>query len=378
MINLFEPIIPDESLDGVGSVFESKWLGRGQVVKKFETSLSLFLGADDAQITTMSCCSDAIFAILPVIKKHSNRKKVIVPAISFPAVGSAVIEAGLDLVIVDVDADTGNICMAALQQCFDDDVLAVFITHYGGNPVDISGLREFVGTDVFILEDSACALGSVLENGDAVGMHGDFSCWSFDAMKLLVTGEGGAARIGNGEVMTEFKESLYLGLPASEKSGLDRAGEAAEWWSYSLNSFGRRSVFSDINAAIGLPQFKTLSVKLDRREIVRKRYIGAINRNPSLQVTARGGCKTYSNYFFTVLSDQRNQLAAYLKNNDVYSTFRYYPLDKIELFRRNSVIMDLAGSNSFSSRALNIPIHDALTEADIDFICKLLEEYRPS
>ena len=375
MINIFQPEIPGASLDMLSKVFDSNWLGRGKLVAEFELRFSQFLNAERQEITTMSCCSDAIFAILPIIKKRSPARKVLVPSISFPAVGSAVIDAGLELVLVDVEADTGNISLDAVKQNFDDDVLAVFITHYGGNPVDVSGLRGIVGSKVFILEDSACALGSVLDDGTSVGLQGDFACWSFDAMKLLVAGEGGGARILDKDICTEFKESLYLGLPSSEKSGLDKADESSEWWSYELNSFGRRSVFTDVNAAIAIPQFDLLNEKLLRRSWIREQYVSSIKKNSGLQFSPQTGCETYSNYFFTVLCESRNELAHYMRENGVYTTFRYYPLNRIDLFTNHAVIGKMEGSNSFSARALNIPIHNGLKDRDVFSICSLLETY---
>lgn len=376
MINIFQPEISESSLNMVSKVFESNWLGRGKLASDFELRLSQFLNAEKSEITTMSCCSDAIFAILPIIKSRSTAKKVLVPSISFPAVGSAVIDAGLELVLVDVEADTGNISLDSVKENFDDDILAIFITHYGGNPVDISSLREIVGSKVFILEDSACALGSVLDDGTSVGLQGDFSCWSFDAMKLLVAGEGGGARIFDEDIRTEFKESLYLGLPAREKSGFDKVSESAEWWSYELNSFGRRSVFTDVNAAIAIPQFDLLQERLAKRKEIREIYIKHIEANNELQFSSQTGCSVYSNYFFTVFSDSRNKLAHFLKAKGVYTTFRYYPLHKINLFVNAAKVTDMGGSNAFSSKALNIPIHNSLSETDVNYIAKLLADYR--
>jgi len=377
MINIFEPHLTNESLEAVNEVFESKWLGRGVLAADFEKSLADFLSVSPLSLSTMASCSDAIFAILRLLSKETGRRKVLVPSISFPAIGSAVIEAGLDLIIVDVEALTGNICLENLLQDINnnDEVLAVFITHYGGNPVDIEKLRDIVGNEIYILEDSACALGSVLVDGSSVGSKGDFSCWSFDAMKLLVAGEGGAARFNDPELLRRFKQYLYLGLPPSAKSGLDKANGNENWWSYQLNDFGRRSVFTNINAAIALPQFATLSEKLERRGEIREHYIKCIAKNTSLSYARQRGCSRYSNYFFTVLSERRDDLALFLKDRGVYTTFRYFPLHLIDLFVSVGTIGEMAGANSFSSCALNIPIHNGLTDYEVKKIGKLLQEF---
>ncbi len=374
MINIFEPNIPLASLNLLDSVFKSKWLGRGKLANQFEENLSTFTGLPRSEITTMSCCTDAIFAILPILKRHSSKKKVLVPSISFPAVASSVVQAGLELVIVDTDPKTGNISHESIKKNMDNDVLAIFLTHYGGNPVDVNLLRSEIGSSVYILEDSACALGSVLDSGHHVGSQGDFSCWSFDAMKLLVAGEGGAARLSDTDLLIELKQELYLGLPASDKSGLDKSEEASEWWSYNLTSPGRRSVFTDVNAAIGLPQFTLLDNKLIRKQTIRDYYLDCL-RNTNIGVVEQNGCKNYSNYFFTVQSSDRNKLAYFLKENGVYTTFRYYPLHKQDIFS-NSTGGLLNGSNYFSENSLNIPIHDTLSEKDINKIADLLSQFK--
>ena len=69
MINIFQPKITEESLELVKKVFESNWLGRGSLVSEFELELSKYLSIPKSQLTTMSCCSDAIFAIIKLLSQ---------------------------------------------------------------------------------------------------------------------------------------------------------------------------------------------------------------------------------------------------------------------------------------------------------------------
>lgn len=375
MINIFQPNITQESIHLLKNVFESNWLGRGKVVSEFESKLSAFLSIDKSKLTTMSCCSDAIFAIIKVLSDIDSRKTIIIPSISFPAVGSAVKASGLNLKIIDINPSNGNISLDHLKDAIDEDTLGIFCTHYAGIPVDTKQIREIVGDKIYILEDSACALGSFFEKNVSVGSFADFSCWSFDAMKLLVAGEGGAAYIKDEEIMKRFKEYLYLGLPAQDKSGLDKSGDDNNWWEYQLNDFGVRSVFTDINAAIALPQFKTLNRALQKKENIRKKYIESIKNNKFLSYSIQEGAFKYSNYFFTVLTEHRDNFARYMKGNGIYCTFRYYPLNEIDIFKDTSQIGLMDGTNIFASQALNIPIHHNLTDDNIERICESLASY---
>ena len=374
MINIFQPSVGKESILGLEEVFNSNWLGRGAQVSTFEEKLSDFLKVSGQNIHTIACATDAIFGVFRILNFRTTKKEVIVPSISFPAVASAIVEAGLKPVIVDVDPLNGNVSLDSVKQALNGQTAAVFITHYGGIPVDVEKLRKIIGSDVYILEDAACAFGTFI-NGKACGTLGDFGCWSFDAMKMLVAGEGGACHFSNEELSKKAKEYFYLGLPVSGKSGLDKASGTTRWWEYQLESPGRRSMFTNINAAIALPQFSALQENFTRRDSIRKQYCKVLDSHSSIKYCKQDQIDVeYSNYFFTIFSDERDKLAKYLKDNNVYTTFRYFPLHEINIFKEYSR-GELDGARKFSENALNIPIHHSLTTSDVRLICDLLENW---
>jgi aminotransferase len=374
MINIFQPSVGKDSLLAIKDVFDSNWLGRGELVRTFEKNVSEFFNVSGKNVHTIACATDAIFGVFRILNLQNTKKEVIIPSISFPAVASAVLEAGLTPVIVDVDPLNGNISLDSLKEALNSQTTAVFVTHYGGIPVDIEKLRAVVGDKVFILEDAACAFGTFVD-GNACGTLADFGCWSFDAMKMLVAGEGGACYFSDESVAKKAKEYFYLGLPVSDKSGLDKASQSDRWWEYQLNSPGRRSMFTNINAAIAIPQFPSLSGNFSRRDDIRLKYCKVIDSNNKLNYSKQDQENVvYSNYFFTILSSERDQLAKYLKDNGVYTTFRYFPLHEIDLFRSYSV-KNIDGARQFSETALNIPIHHNLSDADVDVISGLLSRW---
>lgn len=368
MINLFEPHVGQKSIDLLEEVFRSKWLGRGANAVEFEKRLAELLRTDLSKLHTIANCTDAIFGAFEVLGIAPG-KEVIVPSISFPAVGSAILAAGLIPKIVDIDLKSGNINLDLVVNALSSKTAAIFVTHYGGIPVDIKRLRELVGSDIFIIEDAACALGTFI-NGVACGTEGDFGCWSFDAMKLLTCGEGGAIYVTDSERMNHAKEYFYLGLPAQAKSGIDRQATDSRWWEYQLNTPGRRSIFTNINAAIGLPQFDTLAIALDRRKAIREQYCEVLDKCDGRYLRQDDPNVVYSNYFYTVITDRRDELASFLKKNQIYSTFRYYPLHLINLFQPYAE--DCSAATVFSNTALNIPIHQSLSDVNVAHIADSL------
>ncbi len=371
MINLFEPDIGKQSFELLGDIAKSRWLGRGSHVVEFEKLFAAFQKLDPAHVHTISCCSDAIFGVLDIVGVEVG-EEVIVPSISFPAVGSAVVKHGAKLVVVDCIANTGNVDIEAIGNAVTERTKAVFVTHYGGAPVDIAALRAIVGPEILILEDAACAFGS-FRQGVSIGTEGDFGCWSFDAMKLLTCGEGGAVYFKDRKHVERAKEYFYLGLPAQSKSGIDRQGTDDRWWEYQLTSPGRRSIFTNINAALGIPQYESLLDVLEKRASIRRRYMDSLINVGGIFVEQTDQSVTYSNYFFTVLSSKRDKLASYLKEKGIYSTFRYYPLHLIDIFKPYA--LQCKGAFDFSESALNIPIHQNLSDDDVGKICDALTEF---
>jgi dTDP-4-amino-4,6-dideoxygalactose transaminase len=128
MINLFEPDLGPQELALLAQVAATKWLGRGSYVSEFETLFAEFQKVDSHQVHTISCCSDAIFGVLDILGIHAG-DEVIVPSISFPSIGSAVVKAGAQLVITDSCADTGNIDLNKLLGSVTPKTKAVFVTN---------------------------------------------------------------------------------------------------------------------------------------------------------------------------------------------------------------------------------------------------------
>lgn len=376
MINIFQPDVKLADLDILKEVLDSNWLGRGPMVAQFQKEFASLQNIQSDDVHTVSCATDAIFQILKVLKRKLDGGSIIVPSISFPAVGSAVIENGFDLVICDVDDATAQINISEVEKVVEsrNDVAAVFLTHYGGSAVNIDEIRAILPQGVLILEDSACALGSFNHTGDAVGTRGDFSCWSFDAMKLLVCGEGSAVHINDEELMTLFKEQCYLGLPTKQKSGIDSSTANDRWWEYQMTCFGARSVFTDIQAVIGLSQIPKLKPKLDAKQRTRDMYDDVICNLKKLSLVQNVNVSESSNYFYTIKSQKRDELAHFLRKNGVYTTFRYFPLSEIDLFK-DYMFGDCPNASYISNNFLNIPIHDSLQDSEVSKICELMKDF---
>src|SRR5262249_19662988 len=120
------------------------------------------------------------------------------------------------------------------------------------------------------IEDSACSVASCYR-GRACGTFGQFGTWSFDAMKILVTGDGGMIYCNALEWANLAEERLYLGLMST--SGLASAQTVkGKWWEFSISGFARRAVMNDMASAIGLVQLRRLPGFIARRRQIHQLY----------------------------------------------------------------------------------------------------------
>jgi dTDP-4-amino-4,6-dideoxygalactose transaminase len=312
MINIFQSSLGQQELDEIKKVFKSNWLGRGSVVQEFEMKFAKNLQANPDNFYAISSCTEGLFHAAKLFNFQPG-DEIIVPSISFIAAGSAVVDAGAKLILCDVDKHSLNATADLIAEKITSKTKALILNHYGGHPCDMDGIMELAKKhDFYVIEDSACAVQSFYK-GKACGTIGDMGIWSFDAMKIIVTGDGGMVHLNSKELLENFKEQSYLGLPASSKSGMDKSKEVNNaWWEFQINRPGRRAIMNDITGAMGLAQMQKLSSFINRREEIYNTYNDAFSLIESI-ITPPKLIANSSNsyYFYWIQIEERNMLAQY-------------------------------------------------------------------
>lgn len=375
MINIFQPSVGSEELDEVQKVFDSNWLGQGEYVKAFEKDFADNLQAKPEQFTATTSCTEAIF-LAGDIFDFKKGDEVIVPSISFPSIASSIISKEATIVFCDVDKYSLNVRAEDIKKEITENTKAVFITHYGGVPCEMDDIVDLCQKhNIMILEDSACAVRSFYKD-KACGTIGDMGMWSFDAMKIVSTGDGGMIYLKSDDSMVIAKEQMYYGLPLKQKSGLDSSDNGNQnWWEFNLTRPGRRSIMNNVTAAIGVAQMKKLDIFINRREEIYDKYVNELKDLTWLKLPPKlKNYATSSYYFFWIQLEQRDELARYLLDNEVYTTFRYWPLHKVDYLTQYS-IKEYPNSEKISKVTLNLPLHQSLTDKEVDKVIDLIKAF---
>ncbi len=372
MINVFQPSLGKEELDRIEQVFASNWLGKGKLNDEFETGFAAHLKTTREHVFTTNCCSEGLFSSMHIFDIHEG-DEVIMPSISFVGAGNAVCAAGAKLVLCDVDKRTLNVRACDIEKKITNKTKAIMLIHYGGVPCEMDEIKALAEKHhLYLLEDSACSVSSTYK-GQACGTIGDMGMWSFDAMKILVCGDGGMIYLKDPEKKIAAEKWLYFGLES--KSGYSNSVDK-KWWEYDVSSFGHRSIMNDVTAAMAVEQLKKLPSFIQRRKEITERYneqLQGLNWLDLPQPLPDYCTSSYYFYHIQVKQDgHRDLLAKYLRDHDIYTTFRYYPLHRVKHY---AIQGDFPNTDYAADHTLCLPVHQSLSNEDVDEVARRIREY---
>ena len=364
-INVFQPQLGIEELNAVEKVFRRNWPGRGEECDNFESEFANYHKSNPAKFIATNSCSEAIFQIL----EHIGLKdfEIIMPTNSFVACANAAVNSGMKLVLCDVDEITGNPSLNDIQKVYTPETRVILVQHFGGIPTDVEPIAKWAKLNgIILIEDSAGALGSRTESGTICGLAGDFGVWSFDAMKMVVAGDGGMIYCANIEDAKTLRSRIYLGLTL--ESGIKANGKTNRWWEFQIETPGRRSIMNDITASIARIQLSKLDSNITSRKNNAEYYLTNLKHLKDIIFPIDDYFNLTCHYFFPLhfKNGKRDIVAKHLTDNGVYVTFRYFPIHKINYFGINQ---EFANSNRFQDNTLLIPQHSSLSVKDLERIC---------
>ncbi len=280
--------------------------------KELETALCDRLGVSYAQLTSSgtSALSTAMAAL-----GIGAGDEVIMPCFTFVASFEAVLMAGAIPVLVDID-ESLTLDPAAVKAAITDRTKAVMPVHMCGAMADLDVLSEICKNNNLLLLEDACQSFGGTYKGKALGTIGDVGTFSFDFVKTITCGEGGA-------VVTNDKD-IYGRCDAFSDHGHDHLGvdRGAD-----LHPFiGYNYRISELHAAVGLAQLRKLDHFLQIQRKVKRIFKEALSELGGITFRSlpheEGDSATFLAFYLPAEENARNAVA--LLKKEGISAFYYY------------------------------------------------------
>jgi dTDP-4-amino-4,6-dideoxygalactose transaminase len=346
VIRLAWPDLGEEELAAIADVLQTGQLTMGPRVAEFEDGLA---AACDVEHAVAVSSGTAALHLAVLALGIGAGDEVIVPAYTFPATANVVALAGATPVLVDVDPETMNVRPEAVAEAVTERTRAVMVVHLFGRPARWEEIEAALPEGVELVEDAAGALGA--RRGErACGGLGRLGCLSFHPRKVVTTGEGGAVTTNDGELAERIRTMRHHG-----------------WHGPELPAAGLNYRLSDVLCALGIPQLRRLDAMLAERERLATRYAERLPhevRAPAADEGDRHGWQAY-----VVQLERRDEALAALRDADIEAQIGTYALHRLGAYRTQG---PFPGAAQVYERALALPFHNRLTDADVDRVAEVL------
>lgn len=332
-------------------------LAEGEQVYEFERRCATAFGLP--RVLAMSSGTGALHASLYFAGVRPGDEVISTPITAEPT-NVAVLHVGGTVVWSDVDPRSGNADPAAIERAITPRTKAILIVHYAGYPVDMEGVMAVSHRHgIPVIEDCAHAIGA-RSAGQPVGTHGDFSIFSFQAIKHMTTVDGGLLAFRDSSLEDNIKRFRWFGMDKGvARTNLDVSSVG---WKYNMNN---------VTATIGLCQLDTIDQRvaahIENGHYYDRAFAGMRHVAPAHFLD----CDQPSYWLYTLLCDDSDAVEKALQAEGIGASKLHRRNDLHSLFASSR--RPLPGADEFARRYLHLPVGWWVTPEDRDRIVKIVE-----
>lgn len=326
-------------------------------LREFEENLARFVGTKYA--VGLNSGYDALHLSLRAAGIGAG-DEVIVPAHTFVATCSAVVNVGATPVLIDV-TDDFNLDVTKIESAITNRTRGIIPVHLSGWMADMPAVMAIAKAhNLVVVEDACQSLGSRI-NGKRAGSWGLTGCWSFYPFKILGGyGDGGAITTDDPEVARFARRMRF--------NGEDR--ESGEY-----HGHGFTCLLDNLQAGFLDVKLRYLPAWIERRKAIAERYRRGLSDLPDLMLPhySRPGFEhVYQNY--TLRSAQGNDFSGHMKAHgvEVLTQFRkpYYRHAALKLEDRGFPVTE-----AISREVCSLPLAVELTGEEIDYVIAVAQAF---
>ncbi|WP_236716832.1 DegT/DnrJ/EryC1/StrS family aminotransferase [Elizabethkingia anophelis] len=392
------PFVDQDVINEVVDTLESGWITTGPKVKALEEEVSKLTRAPRA-LAVNSWTSGAILILKWFGIKEGD--EVIIPAYTYSATALAVLHCGATPVMVDVKDDF-TVNPDEIKKAITAKTKVIMPVDIAGLPCDYDAINNIVKDEkyialfnassenqkklgrILVLSDAAHSVGAIYQQKQT-GIWADITIFSFHAVKNITTSEGGAICINLPYPFNNDDEYAIMRLwtlNGQTKDAFTKSQGGGNSWKYDIVFQGLKVNMPDVCAAIGLAQIRKYTARLlEERKRVAMRYQDFFSHRdwaqlPILEDEKRISCyHLYALRIKNISEEQRDQIMELIALAGVSVNVHFIPMPMLTLFKNLGYsIRNYPVAYDNYSREISLPIYPQLSNEDIDYICKTIEE----
>lgn len=276
----------------VKQAFDTNWVAPlGPNVNQFEAAISASLSSVTPFYTAALISGTSALHLALRLLSVNIGDVVMVQSFTFCGTTNPVSYQGAEIVFIDSEPDTWNMCPEALTQALEEyygkNVKAILPVHLYGMPAKMDEIQAIANRYMVpVIEDAAEALGSSL-NGYPCGTFGLMAALSFNGNKIITTSGGGALVSYSKEYIDQAR---FLATQARDEAP-----------HYQHSQIGYNYRMSNIVAGIGLGQMEVLNERVNQRRSNNQRYREFFKDISGITFQTEPNTDYFSNFWLTAI-----------------------------------------------------------------------------
>jgi len=371
--------ISQDDINAVIDVLKSDWLTQGPAVPAFESAIAEYCGAHYACATNSATSALHIACLALGVGKGDI---VWTSPISFVASSNCALYCGADIDFVDIDLETGNMSVAALQEKLtlakqNQQLPKVVIpVHLAGQSCDMAAINALAKEYGFkVIEDASHAIGAKYK-GKPVGscVYSDITVFSFHPVKIITSAEGGMAVTNCAELNKKMSRLRSHGLTNIPEEMTEPSHGP---WYYQQLELGFNYRMTDMQAALGLSQLKQLDNFVSVRNDIATTYNHAFANSTLAHLTQSDDC--YSSYHLYIVRltqcnvEKHKSVITGMREQGVIAHLHYIPIHLQPYYQALGFSEgDYPNAETYYKQAVTIPLHPTMTADEQQFVIDTL------
>ena len=345
-------------------MLSSTFLSEGKLVREFEARLSAELGM--VHPAALNSGTSALHLALEVAGVGPGDEVILSPQ-TFIASALTVVQVGAKPVFADIQYANGNIDPADIEHRITPRTKAIMAVHWGGYPCDMAELMAIATKHgLVVIEDAAHAPGATYR-GQAIGSIADYTCFSFQAIKHLTTGDGGALCARDPEKAREVFRRRWFGIDRAN-SPVNELGER----DYDLVDVGYKYHLNDYAAALGLANLDGFAERMTQRRARVQQYRTGLHDVPGITHFEHKTDRESAHWLFGFHVENRLEFIRSLRAKGIAVSVVHDGIDHNTLFGGRR--MELTNQRRFDATQIHIPLHDDLSAEQAAYVIDAIQQ----